>query len=295
MDEKTNNSPTPTLASPAQPVIDTGIGGAPGSADLSNDETDFSDTLRSIPWGKIVLGAVVLFLIVWGVVYLFTGNKTTPTVDTPIVVEQSKQNIALNQAQVAGSLLGENQYNEILQPNFSLDAVQITSNEPKVALLQASGVLEQTLNFDLFAHLAAEADKQVALQRYEAKLDQSLNATKAWLNEAANRLKDLASAINSTTQRQAAILREVNTLLVTDPTSTVVPTQYNQFIEVSNQIAVLNTEQSLLTQIIRQVNPLLNKASLRQQNITLNRSALLQGIRVVDLDDPGLKFVVEAN
>ncbi len=291
MDTTNNSSGQVDTPSEANSALE----GALTPSEFENDEqSGLRETLQSIPWGKILLGAIVLFLIIWGLVVLFSGDESAPITDAPVAIEESKKTIAVENAAEAASLLGQAQYNAIMQPNFSVDEnTIITANEPRIGLLQASSVLEQTLNFDVFAYLVNESDKAAGLRQYENKLNQGTIATEQWLLQAAARLKELAAIIANNTQTQAQLLREVNTILTTDPASTLVQTQYSQFVETANQLAVFNTEQTLLTQIIRQVNPLLKRAEIRKSNIALNREALIQGIRVVDLDDPGLKLVVD--
>lgn len=296
MDTPTN-SPENTFENqlPSSPSSDMGMNGDALLDDLNTeDQSGVSGVLRSIPWKRIVFGALLLFFFVWGLVYLFTsGSSRSPVVVPPVVIEESKRVLATEQASIAAGLLGSASYNAILQPNFSLNPVDITANEPKIALLQSASVLEQVLAFDLLAHLETQSNKNDALQQYENKLNQSLGATEQWLTVSADRLRELAGAITNATQQKSSLLQEVNAALVSDPAAATFPALYGHFVEANNQVLVLESDQGLLTQIIRQVNPLLAQARIRKENITLNRDALLQGIQVVDLDDPGLSLILK--
>lgn len=266
--------------------------------EMRDEETGgsrLSEFISNIPWGKILLGAFVLFFLIWGGIYLFSGNKSTSTtvVVPNIQIDEAKKTVAQEQANSVSALLGHENYNATLQPHFSLDPAQITAEEPKIALLQSAGVLEQTVKFDLWAHLTGEPNRDTALQAYETKLDQALVASANYLAQVNEKRAEVITTKTNTELRQKQLLLTINNLLLADPASPEVVTQYQSFATTADQLARLNSELSLIDQCIKQAKPLIAKAEIRQKNMQLNRNAIVQNIQVVDLDDPGLQFIVK--
>lgn len=294
MDTPTNTpgekSPTDTNTAPSAPESETGNEEINYEAEEGSRLREF---ISNIPLGKILLGAFLLFMVIWGVIYLFSGNKPNTLVPTQVQIEEAKKTIAQDQAIVASNLLGSENYNATLQPRFSLEPADITADEPKIALLQSAGVLEQTLNFDLWAHLSGQVDREGALKAYENKLDQSFAKTQDSLTQVGEKRAQISIDIANTELQQRQALGELNSFLVLDPTAAEVITHYKSFATSTDQIARLTSEYQLLGQTITQALPFIARAEIRTTNIQLNREAIVENIKIVDLDDPGLKLVVK--
>lgn len=291
----TQNNLSPTDQQNSEPATHTeGPSSAKNAIENEDNESSrLQDFISNIPWGKIILGVFILFLMIWGIIYLFSSKKTTTTPETIVQVEESKKLIASNQANFTTSLLGTENYNTIIQPHFSLDPTVITATEPKVALLQALGVLEQSLKFDVWAYLANQTDRANALDSYKNKLVSSVNSSTQWLAQANAKRQEVQIAKEQAIARQAQALQQVNATLASDPANTSFIEEYRQFIEANNQVALLDGEIALLNQIINQAPELLAKANIRSQNIDLNHEAIVKDIKVIDLDDPGLRLVIK--
>ncbi|MBI4835682.1 MAG: hypothetical protein HY817_00310 [Candidatus Abawacabacteria bacterium] len=262
------------------------------SSSEDGESNNLQEFVSSIPWGKILLGVFVLFLLIWGLIYLFSG-PSIPTTPEEINIDETKRNVAIDQANQAASMLGVASFNALLQPKFSLEPSDITADEPKIALLQVLGVLEQTLTFDVWAYLQGKDNREQALAEYSDKLSESLNDAQQWL-ATLNAKKIEVNAAKEDTLRQLNIsLSEVNRLLALSPDSAEVITHYTAFVEANYQLARLNSEAQLLVQSANQAFPLLDRATIRKRNIELNRQAIINNIQVVDLDDPGLKLIIQ--
>ncbi len=259
-------------------------------------ESRLQEILSSIPWGKVILGFFILFIVIWAIIYFLNRNvSTTPVVTTPtssVVINPVDQNIVMRGADSAVSKLGVGDYNKILQPYFSLESPnQFSADDTRVALMQALNTLEQTVNFDLLVHLATEPSREQALNQYEQKLRTTLDQVKRYNATLANQSSQLVITLRGADELVVTNLSRLNNVLQSGAPETSLTEAYHSYLNALRDRGVTQLEQSTLNELLRQVAPLVNQAERRLTNITDNRKALIQDVQIIDASDPGLTLI----
>jgi hypothetical protein len=259
-------------------------------------ESRLQEVLSSIPWGKVILGFFILFIVIWAVIYFFNRNSSsTPvvvTTTTPVVINAVDQNIVMRGADSAISKLGVADYNKILQPYFSLESPnQFSADDSRVALMQALNTLEQTVNFDLLVHLATEPSREQALNQYEQKLRTTLDQVKQYNALLATQSSQLVITLRGADELVLTRLGRLNNVLQSGAPEAALTEAYHSYLNALRDRAVTQLEQSTLNELLRQVSPLVNQAERRLVNITDNRKALIQDVQIIDASDPGLTLI----
>lgn len=260
------------------------------------EESRLQEVLSNIPWGKIILGFFILFIVIWAIIYFLNRNSSntpvvTPT-NTPVILNPADQNIVMRGADSAVSKLGVNDYNAILQPYFSLEAPnQFSADDSRVALMQALNTLEQTVNFDLLVHLATQPSREQALNQYEEKLRTTLDQVKQYNATLANQSSQLVITLRGADDLVVTRLNQLNTVLKSGAPQAALTEAYHSYLNALRDRGVMQLEQSTLNELLRQVSPLVNQAEKRLANITDNRKALIQDVQIIDANDPGLTLI----
>lgn len=259
-------------------------------------ESRLQEILSSIPWGKVILGFFILFIVIWAIIYFLNRNSSsTPVVVTPtspVVINAVDQNIVMRGADSAISKLGVADYNKILQPYFSLESPnQFSADDSRVALMQALNTLEQTVNFDLLVHLATEPSREQALNQYEQKLRTTLDQVKKYNATLANQTSQLVITLRGADELVLTRLGRLNNVLQSGAPEAALTEAYHSYLNALRDRAVTQLEQSTLNELLRQVTPLVNQAERRLVNITDNRKALIQDVQIIDASDPGLTLI----
>lgn len=259
-------------------------------------ESRLQEILSSIPWGKVILGFFILFIVIWAIIYFLNRNSSsspvvvTPT--TPVVINSVDQNIVMRGADNAVSKLGVADYNKILQPYFSLESPnQFSADDSRVALMQALNTLEQTVNFDLLVHLATEPSREQALNQYEQKLRTTLDQVKKYNVALANQSSQLVLTLRGADELVVTRLGRLNNVLQSGAPEAALTEAYHSYLNALRDRGVTQLEQSTLNELLRQVSPLVNQAERRLVNITDNRKALIQDVQIIDASDPGLTLI----
>jgi hypothetical protein len=259
-------------------------------------ESRLQEILSSIPWGKVILGFFILFIVIWAIIYFLNRNSSsspvvvTPT--TPVVINSVDQNIVMRGADNAISKLGVADYNKILQPYFSLESPnQFSADDSRVALMQALNTLEQTVNFDLLVHLATEPSREQALNQYEQKLRTTLDQVKKYNVTLANQSSQLVITLRGADELVLTRLGRLNNVLQSGAPEAALTEAYHSYLNALRDRGVTQLEQSTLNELLRQVSPLVNQAERRLVNITDNRKALIQDVQIIDASDPGLTLI----
>ncbi len=284
MDEQLQNIMPPEQQAPELPALE--------NEDLT--EAGTSEVIFSAPWFKIAVGGVIVFLLAWGGIALFNRifQKSEVSVNEVQSVGTAYRGIASNQAEKARNTLGTQNYNKVLQPQFSLQTLNtITASDPKVALLQALTVLDNTVEFDVLAYLSSASNRDASLKVYENKLISGLDNVNKLLETMNKRSDSLAQEIGALDTENNQSLPDLNRLLTENPTNPQVVSSYAQYVRILQNKAQLQVEQQLVREVIAQVGPVLDKANRRLQNVTLNKNALLANIQIVNTDDKGLNLV----
>ncbi|OGC81326.1 MAG: hypothetical protein A2V81_00755 [Candidatus Abawacabacteria bacterium RBG_16_42_10] len=284
MDEQLQNIMPPEQQAPELPPLE--------AEELPDSRA--SEVIFSAPWFKIAVGAVIVFLLAWGGIAFFNRifQKSEVNVNEVQNVGTINRSIANNQAEKARNILGKQNYNTVLQPQFSLQTLNtITASDPKVALLQALTILDNTVEFDVLVYLSSSRDRDAALKIYENKLISGLDNVNRLLETMNKRDESLTQEIITLTTENEQILPDLNRSLIENPTNPQVVSTYAQYVRLLQSEAQLGVEQQLVREVIAQVNPVLDKANKRLQNITLNKSALLANIQIVNTKDQGLNLV----
>lgn len=261
------------------------------------EESRLREVLSTIPWGKIILGFFILFIVIWAIIYFLNRNSSsaqvvTTTTNTPVIINPADQNIVMRGADSAISKLGVNDYNKILQPYFSLEtANQFSADDSRVALMQALNTLEQTVNFDLLVHLATQPSREQALNQYEQKLRTTLDQVKQYNTTLANQGSQLVITLRGADDLVVTRLNQLNNVLKSGATQTALTEAYHSYLNALRDRGVMQLEQSTLNELLRQVAPLVNQAERRLTNITDNRKALIQDVQIIDASDPGLTLI----
>ncbi len=259
-------------------------------------ESRLQEILSSIPWGKVILGFFILFIVIWAIIYFLNRNSSsTPVVVTttaPVVINAVDQNIVMRGADNAISKLGVADYNKILQPYFSLESPnQFSADDSRVALMQALNTLEQTVNFDLLVHLATEPSREQALNQYEQKLRTTLDQVKKYNATLANQSSQLVITLRGADELVLTRLGRLNNVLQSGAPEAALTEAYHSYLNALRDRGVTQLEQSTLNELLRQVSPLVNQAERRLVNITDNRKALIQDVQIIDASDPGLTLI----
>lgn len=260
------------------------------------EESRLQEVLSNIPWGKIILGFFILFIVIWAIIYFLNRNSgsspvVTPT-NTPVVLNSADQNIVMRGADSAVSKLGVDDYNAILQPYFSLETPnQFSADDSRVALMQALNTLEQTVNFDLLVHLATQPSREQALNQYEEKLRTTLDQVKQYNATLANQSSQLVITLRGADDLVVTRLNQLNTVLKSGAPQAALTEAYHSYLNALRDRGVMQLEQSTLNELLRQVSPLVNQAEKRLANITDNRKALIQDVQIIDANDPGLTLI----
>src|SRR3989304_7289964 len=273
MDEQLQNIMPPEQQAPELPPLE--------AEELPDSRA--SEVIFSAPWFKIAVGAVIVFLLAWGGIAFFNRifQKSEVNVNEVQNVGTINRSIANNQAEKARNILGKQNYNTVLQPQFSLQTLNtITASDPKVALLQALTILDNTVEFDVLVYLSSSRDRDAALKIYENKLISGLDNVNRLLETMNKRDESLTQEIITLTTENEQILPDLNRSLIENPTNPQVVSTYAQYVRLLQSEAQLGVEQQLVREVIAQVNPVLDKANKRLQNITLNKSALLANIQI---------------
>lgn len=259
-------------------------------------ESRLQEVLSSIPWGKVILGFFILFIVIWAIIYFLNRNSsTTPIVvnpTTPVVINSVDQNIVMRGADSAISKLGVGDYNKILQPYFSLENPnQFSTDDSRVALMQALNTLEQTVNFDLLVHLATQPNREQALNQYEQKLRTTLDQVQQYNATLVNQSSQLVITLRGADELVVTSLSRLNDVLRSGAPEAALTEAYHSYLNALRARSVTQLEQSTLNELLRQVAPLVNQAERRLVNITDNRKALIQDVQIIDASDPGLSLI----
>ncbi len=259
-------------------------------------ESRLQEILSSIPWGKVILGFFILFIVIWAIIYFLNRNSSSTavvvTTTTPVVINAVDQNIVMRGADSAISKLGVADYNKILQPYFSLESPnQFSADDSRVALMQALNTLEQTVNFDLLVHLATEPSREQALNQYEQKLRTTLDQVKQYNALLATQSSQLVITLRGADELVLTRLGRLNNVLQSGAPEAALTEAYHSYLNALRDRAVTQLEQSTLNELLRQVSPLVNQAERRLVNITDNRKALIQDVQIIDASDPGLTLI----
>lgn len=253
-----------------------------------------SEIIFSAPWFKIAIGAVVVFLLAWGGIALFNRIFQRQEVNVNEIqnVTTIDSGIARNQAEKAHTILGAQNYNKVLQPQFTLQTLTtITASDSKVALLQALTVLDNTVEFDVLAYLNSASDREAALKIYESKLKNGIDSVNRLTDTMNKRSESLIQEITSLEADNGQNLLDLNRLLLENPTNPQVVGSYAQYVRMLQNKAQFEVEQQLVHEVLAQVPSILDNANKRLQNITLNKTALLANIQIVNTEDIGLTLV----
>ncbi len=259
-------------------------------------ESRLQEILSSIPWGKVILGFFILFIVIWAIIYFLNRNSSSTavvvTTTTPVVINAVDQNIVMRGADSAISKLGVADYNKILQPYFSLESPnQFSADDSRVALMQALNTLEQTVNFDLLVHLATEPSREQALNQYEQKLRTTLDQVKQYNALLATQSSQLVITLRGADELVLTRLGRLNNVLQSGAPEAALTEAYHSYLNALRDRSVTQLEQSTLNELLRQVSPLVNQAERRLVNITDNRKALIQDVQIIDASDPGLTLI----
>ncbi len=279
MDNAINNNNDPAEV-PEQPI---------------EEESRLQEFVANIPWGKIILGFFILFLLIWAIIYFFNRNSSaTPTVttSTSTTISAVDQSVAARGAESAVVRLGIGDYNKILQPYFSLDNPNIFSaNDTRVALMQALNTLEETIKFDLLAHLATQPNREQALDQYQQKLTTTLAQVKQLDVGLVDQGTQLVITLREADQSVKTTLAQLNTILQNGAAEGPLTDAYHNYLKALRDRNVTQLEQATLNELLSQVGPLTTQAEKRLVNITNNRKALIQDVQVIDANDPGLSLI----
>ncbi len=279
MDNAINNNNDPAEV-PEQPI---------------EEESRLQEFVANIPWGKIILGFFILFLLIWAIIYFFNRNSSsTPTVTTPTstTISAVDQSVATRGAESAVVKLGIGDYNTVLQPYFSLDNPNVFSaNDTRVALMQALNTLEETINFDLLAHLSIQPSREQALDQYQQKLTTTLAQVKQLDTGLVDQGNQLVITLREADQSVKTTLAQLNTILQNGASEGPLTDAYHNYLKALRDRNVIQLEQSTLNELLRQVSPLTMQAEKRLANITDNRKALIQDVQIIDANDPGLNLI----
>jgi hypothetical protein len=242
-----------------------------------------SEFVFKAPWFKIVIG-IALFNRVF--------QKPEVNINEMQNVSAVDRGIAGAQAEKARTVLGVQNYNKVLQPQFTLQSLNtITASDPKVALLQALTVLDNTVKFDVLAYLNSASNRDASLKIYESKLINGIDSVNRLLDTMNKRNESLVQEITDLEVENSQNSLELNRLLVENPTNSQVVSSYAQYVRMMQNKAQFEVEQGLIREVLAQVSPILDNANKRLQNITLNKSALLANIQVVNTQDTGLNLI----
>lgn len=259
------------------------------------EESRLQEIIANVPWGKIILGFFIIFLLIWAVIYFFNRNQSsTPPVTTPTstTISAVDQSVAVRGAESAVVKLGVGDYNKILQPYFSLDNPnQFSANDTRVALMQALNVLEETLNFDLLAHLATQPSREQALDQYQQKLTNTLAQVKQLDAGLVDQGAQLVITLRESDQSVKTSLDQLNTILQNGAQEGPLTDAYHNYLKALRDRNVTQLEQSTLNELLVKVGPLTTQAEKRLVNITNNRKALIQDVQIIDANDPGLSLI----